>query len=400
MTPRDNSQNLISVASLFVANVCSTLSAALGISFAAWHLSDTEYSDWVALSTLGLVLSPLLTTFQVAAVRGTVVRQYDLIDHLRNSLLPLTLSTALTAPLGIMVSRLFNLDLISVSLTLLAFPIGLLQSLLFGWLQGKSRFLSILCYALGMATLRPAVVLIAFVTESDPIRRGSLYQAAVGLLLVVVALALVNSPSPSVDRMIPHSEAEEETRDLRIILTLAALTTTDVLVSRLLLADGLSSQFATGSLLAKAIPLLPMAVTSVTFPSMFEAGPNVLPRIKEFAAFLALSAIGTNVGYMVLSKYTNVSVLNLDSKTLFSFNAFGVTTAFLVHIVYKGLAVSAVWTSRCLLSTLGILILFLTVVQPESVLSLVYSYIFAISFGAIAVCIGIYSGRSQSNERD
>ncbi len=381
--------NPVSVFALLIANVCSTASAVLSVVLAAFFLDDKQYADWIALSTVAFVVAPMGISAQVSAVRRTIVHHFEFGDHLRQIWVTLIWTTLLIVPVGTVFSRLFDLPLIGTCATLLVLPSGILQGTLFGWLQGQSKFFTLMWIAIIVGVLRPVAVCVAFAGRRNPVNTGSILQIAVSAAVILVVCVFVQLQHGSAGEELFQGRVPTFTNQLPAILLMTVLISTDVLISRLFLAENQLAPYATGTLLSKAIGVAPMAVTSVVLPRMFEANQNFNNRLKQYAGFLALSTVLINLGFIAIGQMGLSTLFDLSSSATIQFSLLGVAFAVLAHVGYEGIAKSPALTSAVLLFTVSSLAGGLFVIQPSSVLGVVVPYLVATFVGVTLLTVGI-----------
>ena len=384
-----------SVFALLVANVFSIGSALLSVVFSALYLDQNEYADWVALSTVAFVTAPIGVSAQVAAVRRTVVDQFKLGDLLCEIRVPLIWTSLLIIPIGNVFSAVFDLPLIGVYAALSVLPSGILQGTLFGWFQGRSQFNALMWIAVVIGALRVLAVYVAFNGEQNPVSFGALYQSAASVVVIIVICVFMRLRDGVFDN--EHFRVRDSLilNHLPALIFMTALISTDVLISRLFLADDQLASYATGSLLSKAIGVVPSAVTAVVLPSMFAAKYDVNERLKYFVGVLVFSILFINLGFVTIGWLGLSDLFKLSSTALIQFSALGAAFAVLTHVGYEGIAKLPAMTSATLFLIVMGLVSGLIVSQPNSIFGLVAMYLTA----AIVSITVLVSGIKKSNLR-
>lgn len=373
----------VSVFALLVANALSTVSAFISVTAAAVFLDSRGYADWVALSSVAFLSAPFGAAVQLVTVRRTVATEADLVSHIWYFRAQMAWGVALIPPIGLTLATTFDLPLLGVLATLFLLPVGMLQGVLFGWLQAKSKFLMLMYLATVLAISRPLSLFLSLVWQPNSVDTAAFSQVISSLLLIIVACTFIHPWHHSRRVHLSTAPMFSLASHLPVVCIITILTTSDVLASRLFLAEDQLALYATGSLVAKAITVTPMAATSVFLPKMFDPRGSFVNRVKRFSTILIFSAAAINLGFRLVLELDLSSVYGLSPWGLFEFSVLGVAFALLSHVGYEAVAQSAQRASLGLGGAACFLVVALFLGQPTSAFGLVAIYAISAIFGTV-----------------
>lgn len=280
---------MVTVGSM-TANVASYLLALL----ASRLLGPAGYSEFASLLAAQLVLAVPALALQTVVAREVVLGGSD--GTLRRLGTRCAAIVAVIAALLVVpVAAVLDTGLGATGAALLTAPMLVLLATEQGLLQGRGRFaeLSVVLAAAGLAKVVPAVVVLAL--GGGP--GAALAAAAVGTGAVAVGARMVagrGAVAPSGKRVAesghPPLAGEGVAAVLRasqVQLALIALSSVDLLLTRVVLDEAQAGQYALGTVATKAAFWLPAAVGVVLYPRM--ANPTDSARAVR-------SALGVLVG--------------------------------------------------------------------------------------------------------
>lgn len=397
--PRLRHGNLGGVAALSLANLGSALAAFVSVFEAAWLLSPGAYAEWVALSALMLLGAPLGSTFQINSVQRSVGGEVRLGTLIRQDVVPILVISGLVLPAALVVAKPLALPVLASMLALLALPIGVLQGITFGWLQGRLEFWSIAKISIALAIARPLVVLWAFSQDSNQVVLGMAAQTAASAIILLLAAAFLIVRKGAIQEVIEGPRRQGFLLQFVAISSLIALTSTDVLVSRIILPTNELSQYATGSLVVRIASFVPIAVASVALPRMFSSNFVSRRRMLIFLGIATLSSIFVFCGVAIVGVWKPAEVLILSPSYALAFSALGLLFAAISYVVYQTLAVKPVLAASALLAALGTVTACLWILGPQSILGLASSYASGAICGICVMIVGLLRRDAKSHER-
>ncbi|MFB7720379.1 polysaccharide biosynthesis protein [Nocardia sp. NPDC056100] len=204
------------------------------------------------------------------------------------------LVAAVAIPLVPVVSAVLSVSLVAAAAALCAAPVLVLLSGEQGILQGRSRFreLAIVLGGAGILRVTPAVVVLG----SGGGTTAALWAAAIGIALAALgARRTVDGIDRADERTAPQREYTGGAgvlpvfRAVQVQAALMALSSADLIVSRIVLDENDAGRYALGAIAAKIAFWLPQAVGVVLYPRM--AQPQHSARAVR-SALAVLTGIG------------------------------------------------------------------------------------------------------------
>ncbi|GAB4589738.1 polysaccharide biosynthesis protein [Nocardia sp. IFM 10818] len=248
-----------------------------------------------ALALQNVVAREIVRGAPLAAARGLALRCAGLVAILALVLVPV-------------VSAILNVGLAASAAALCAAPVLVLLSGEQGVLQGRSRFreLATVLGGAGIARVTPALIVLAAGGGTAP----ALWAAAAGIAIAAAAARraadLTGAPSDSQgadekSASSPSGRAREYAGDVGVLpvfraaqvqAALMALSSADLLVSRIVLGEDEAGRYALGAIAAKIAFWLPQAVGVVLYPKMAQPQHSARAMRSALAVLVGVGALG------------------------------------------------------------------------------------------------------------
>ncbi len=264
-------------------------------------LGPGEYALLAALFAVVLVGAVPPLALQAATARAVARRLADGEEAAAGALLRGTLRavlawtgvllalTALLAPVAAALGLPRPLPLTATSATV---AVALSVPVVFGGLQGAGRFAALSAAHVCFAGTRLVVGLSI-----------GLAGGGVGAVMLGVAAATAVTAAVTVIPLLPLLRRSGRGRPLPLatrfnagaalgLTALAALTSSDLVAAKLALGSPLAGHYAAASVGARALLLIPIAVTTVLFPRVATLGDRARERRHLLAGLAAVGAVG------------------------------------------------------------------------------------------------------------
>lgn len=284
---------MVTVGSM-TANVASYLLALL----ASRLLGPAGYSEFASLLAAQLVLAVPALALQTVVARELVLGGSD--DALRRLGTRCAAIVAVIAALLVVpVSAVLDTGVGATGAALLTAPMLVLLATEQGLLQGRGRFgeLSVVLAAAGLAKVVPAVVVLAL--GGGP--GVALAAAAIGTGTVAVGARVVAGrgvAAPSGERVAERGHLPRAgegvaavLRASQVQLALIALSSVDLLLTRVVLDEAQAGQYALGTVATKAAFWLPAAVGVVLYPRMANPADSAKAVRSALGVLVGLGAL-------------------------------------------------------------------------------------------------------------
>ncbi|SDD18493.1 Membrane protein involved in the export of O-antigen and teichoic acid [Rhodococcus tukisamuensis] len=284
---------MVTVGSM-TANVASYLLALL----ASRLLGPAGYSEFASLLAAQLVLAVPALALQTVVAREVVLGGSD--DALRRLGTRCAAIVAVIAALLVVpVAAVLDTGVGATGAALLTAPMLVLLATEQGLLQGRGRFgeLSVVLAAAGLAKVVPAVVVLAL--GGGP--GAALAAAAIGTGTVAVGARVVagrGAAAPSGERVAERGHrplagvgVAAVLRASQVQLALIALSSVDLLLTRVVLDEAQAGQYALGAVATKAAFWLPAAVGVVLYPRMANPADSARAVRSALGVLVGLGAV-------------------------------------------------------------------------------------------------------------
>lgn len=284
---------MVTVGSM-TANVASYLLALL----ASRLLGPAGYSEFASLLAAQLVLAVPALALQTVVAREVVLGGSD--DALRRLGTRCAAIVAVIAALLVVpVAAVLDTGVGATGAALLTAPMLVLLATEQGLLQGRGRFgeLSVVLAAAGLAKVVPAVVVLAL--GGGP--GAALAAAAIGTGTVAVGARVVagrGAAAPSGQRVAEWGHrplagvgVAAVLRASQVQLALIALSSVDLLLTRVVLDEAQAGQYALGAVATKAAFWLPAAVGVVLYPRMANPADSAKAVRSALGVLVGLGAV-------------------------------------------------------------------------------------------------------------
>lgn len=284
---------MVTVGSM-TANVASYLLALL----ASRLLGPAGYSEFASLLAAQLVLAVPALALQTVVAREVVLGGSD--DALRRLGTRCAAIVAVIAALLVVpVAAVLDTGVGATGAALLTAPMLVLLATEQGLLQGRGRFgeLSVVLAAAGLAKVVPAVVVLAL--GGGP--GAALAAAAIGTGTVAVGARVVagrGAAAPSGERVAERGDrplagvgVAAVLRASQVQLALIALSSVDLLLTRVVLDEAQAGQYALGAVATKAAFWLPAAVGVVLYPRMANPADSARAVRSALGVLVGLGAV-------------------------------------------------------------------------------------------------------------
>ncbi|TJZ80386.1 polysaccharide biosynthesis protein [Rhodococcus oryzae] len=287
MTPRPAATSAVAgMTMVTVGSMTANLASYVLALLASRWLGPAGYSEFASLLAAQLVLAVPALALQTVVAREVVLGDGDAALRglgRRCAVIVAVIAAALVVP----VAAVLDTGVGATAAALLTAPLLVLLATEQGILQGRGRFgeLSVILAATGIAKVVPAVAALAIGWGAG----AALTVAAIGTGAVAAGARVLVGREGAIagaERAVPVGVAAV-LRASQVQLALIALSSADLLLTRVVLDESQAGQYALGAVATKAAFWLPAAVGVVLYPRM--ASPTHSARAVR-------SALGVLVG--------------------------------------------------------------------------------------------------------
>ncbi|MFD4267968.1 polysaccharide biosynthesis protein [Rhodococcus sp. NPDC058481] len=289
MTPRPAATSAVAgmtmvTAGSMTANLASYVLALL----ASRWLGPSGYSEFASLLAAQLVLAVPALALQTVVAREVVLGDGGAALRAlgrRCAVIVAVIAAALVVP----VAAVLDTGVGATAAALLTAPVLVLLATEQGLLQGGGRFgeLSVILAATGVAKVVPAVAVLAVGGGAG----AALVAAAVGTAAVAVGARLLAGRDAAGPARGAAVGVGAVLRASQVQLALIALSSVDLLLTRVVLDEAQAGQYALGAVATKAAFWLPAAVGVVLYPRMASPAHSAKAVRSALGVLVGLGAV-------------------------------------------------------------------------------------------------------------
>ncbi|MFC7446667.1 polysaccharide biosynthesis protein [Rhodococcus daqingensis] len=291
MTPRPAATSAVAgMTMVTVGSMTANLASYVLALLASRWLGPAGYSEFASLLAAQLVLAVPALALQTVVAREVVLGDGDAALRglgRRCAVIVAVIAAALVVP----VAAVLDTGVGATAAALLTAPLLVLLATEQGLLQGRGRFgeLSVILAATGIAKVVPAVAVLAIGGRAG----SALAAAAIGTAVVAAGARVLAGRDGAVagaERAAPVGVAAV-LRASQVQLALIALSSADLLLTRVVLDESQAGQYALGAVATKAAFWLPAAVGVVLYPRMASPAHSARAVRSALGVLVGLGAV-------------------------------------------------------------------------------------------------------------